>query len=94
MISVFLYHGYLLEKLNDTHVVFIPKKKKDSPKLMITGQLIYVLSYKFMSKLLTNRLKIFCQRLSLRYKVFFFSRGKFMTIFLLYMKFSLFFTEK
>lgn len=55
-IEDFLHHGHLLRELNNTHIALIPKI--ENPKRVNDHRPIslYNVSYKFISKLLANRL--------------------------------------
>lgn len=56
MIKTFLHHGHLLEEPNNTHITLIPPKKSPSKIEDFRPFSLCNVSYKFNSKLLTNRL--------------------------------------
>lgn len=60
MIKAFLLHGHILKELNNIHITLIPKKYPEKINDYRPISLCNV-SYKFISKVLANRLRIFFQ---------------------------------
>lgn len=62
-IKAFLYHGHLFRELNNTQIVLNPKK--DNPKRVNDYRPISLCNvwYRFIAKLLTNRLQVVFRKL-------------------------------
>lgn len=93
MVKVFLKHGRLLRDLNRTNITFIPKKDKPEKVNEYRPISLFNISYKFISKLIANRLRLVLPKIISPLRSLFVQSRDIHAIFLFPMKSYLLLTE-